>query len=217
MDRKTDRGKLGARRFRSAALAVTALSAVATAYVSAAPAGAAPRHSTAGTRQIVYAPWNSNGTLAPWVKVGQRLKGSCWTGSIASPSPLAWRCMSSNYIQDPCVSATDAANTSKVVCFATPWQSATLLTLTKKLPLAYGNKGGKGLTWALALANGDRCVVGTGANSILHGVIMDYYCTSGALGGGLSTKAAEWTIQYKKKGTTTLKLTDVTTAWTIKQ
>jgi hypothetical protein len=125
--------------------------------------------------------------------------------------------MSGNYIQDPCVSASDAASTSKVVCFATPWQKATLLTLTKKLPLSYGNKpGSHGLTWAIALTNGDHCVVGTGANSILHGVIMYYYCTSGSLGGGLVTKAAQWTIQYNKKGTTTLKLTDVTTAWTIK-
>jgi hypothetical protein len=115
------------------------------------------------------------------------------------------------------VAPADSAKTKQVVCFASPWQDAVLINLTKELPLSDGNKGSAtDEGWALELSNSDRCVFGTGANGIVKGVVMNYYCQSGAVAGGIDTKSKQWVIQYDKKGTKTLTTVDVTAAWTIK-
>jgi hypothetical protein len=124
--------------------------------------------------------------------------------------------MVKNEIYDPCVSSSASDTVTAVVCATAPWESAYLLRLTSKLPLQAGNQpSGAGLTaWAVELANGDRCVVGTGTNSQLPGVTLGYYCHSG-LAGQLVTDVEPWTIQYNPNRTSTLESLDVTTAWKI--
>ncbi|MGH9129838.1 MAG: hypothetical protein ACRDY2_12995 [Acidimicrobiales bacterium] len=146
-----------------------------------------------------FAPWTSDGHLRDGVTVARHERGSCFTGSIAVDSPDAWRCLIGNYLYDPCFASPSPASTT-LACVASPWSLVTLLKLDHALPLTYANKaGGPSYPWAFTLANGQRCVVGTGANGTVAGVTLDYYCGSGAAG-RLDTSAKRWTVDYVPTG-----------------
>ena len=51
------------------------------------------------TQVHIFAPVQA-GALAPGLTVGDRLSGSCWIGSLASPGPDAWRCSSTTSAAD---------------------------------------------------------------------------------------------------------------------
>ncbi len=100
---------------------------------------------------------------------GKAVKGYCWTGSIASASPTAYRCMVGNSIMDPCFFVSNkvvncpqdlAANTGVVI------------NLTKPLPKNNGWKNGKPWRYQVAGGSGITCNAGTGT------VIANYpyYC-----------------------------------------
>ena len=88
--------------------------------------------------------------------------GYCWTGSIASNRPDAFRCMSGNAIMDPCFAfGTGAAVECPSAASAT---QAVFLVLTKPLPAANPRpkSGGTIQPWSAALSDGARCGVLTG-------------------------------------------------------
>ena len=164
----------------------------------------------------VYVPWGPDGTLSPKVTITTHSSGYCWIGSIATTDRAAWRCLSSNSIYDPCIAPAYAAAAKQVICVDSPWTGAIALQLTQPLPLEAANKAtGSGLNanWALELANGQRCVVGTGANSIVGGIPLDYYCGSGGFAGGLVTSEQPWTVEYLPPGADTLRSVPIAAAW----
>lgn len=167
------------------------------------------------TQREVATPWTVTGVLSKKVVVRSRVAGTCWTGSIAVDTANAWRCVSGNEIHDPCFVAQASAAAREVACLSSPWSEAVLMHLTKPLSISNGNALSNPLTftWALQLANGDRCVMGTGANSQVAGVDLDYYCTSGALAGSLNTRLEPWAVEYYVKGADVLRQVDVATAW----
>ena len=168
------------------------------------------------TEVDVYAPWAPDGTLSPEVTITTHASGHCWIGSIATPDRAAWRCLSGNSIYDPCIAPAYAAAARQVVCVDAPWTGAVALQLTQPLPLDAANKAaGTGLdaSWALELTNGQRCVVGTGANSIVGGIPLDYYCNGGGFAGGLVTSVQPWTIEYLPPGADTLRSVPIAVAW----
>jgi len=119
---------------------------------------------------------------ALWLKVIARATGSCWTGSIATTSARAWRCMSGNEIYDPCFAAAPGPG-NVLVCDPDPVsKSAVLLRLTKRLPTnPYGRTPGS--AWFVVLANGARCSPITGTNPVVRSIPLTWGC-SGSSGKG---------------------------------
>jgi hypothetical protein len=88
-----------------------------------------------------------------------------------------------------------------------------MLTLTREPPAAAPARAGKHLlSWAVELANGDRCTISTGMTAVVAGISMYYGCTSGAAG-ELIKSAPTWTVRYQAKGASTLEPVPVTVAW----
>ena len=81
---------------RKPAVGVWASAVMATVLVAVTAASAAGTATTAN----VYEPFSVTGS--PQVRVTQTVRGHCWTGSLASPRRDAWRCLSGNFIYDPC-------------------------------------------------------------------------------------------------------------------
>ncbi|HEV3153551.1 MAG TPA: hypothetical protein VGZ02_07095 [Candidatus Baltobacteraceae bacterium] len=86
-----------------------------------------------------------------------RIKGECWTESIASARADAYRCMAQNEIYDPCFKV----DAREVAC-PTPKDvtSGTRISLTKPLPAHTGTPANT--VWAMHLAGGGICSRGTG-------------------------------------------------------
>jgi hypothetical protein len=65
----------------------------------------------------------------------------------------------------------------------------------------------------MELANGDRCVLGTGTATQIGPVTLDYLCTSGGLAGGVDRSHQPWTVQYQPARSSTLRPVAVRDAW----
>jgi hypothetical protein len=75
------------------------------------------------------------GKLRPGFTVAKRSRGSCWTGSIGSARPDAWRCVVANEIHDPCFAP--AMNATTVHCPMARSRKALLaIILTKRCHLS---------------------------------------------------------------------------------
>lgn len=180
----------------------TVVAAMAVAAVATGAASAGQR-----TRATIYEPFNASG--APTVHVTGTIRGHCWTGSLAAARRDAWRCMSGNYIYDPCFSSKSARGI--VLCPATgPWSSAAIkMRLTKNLPSGYGNKGKpstSGLPWALVTMSAWKCRLATGATAVVDGKRANYGCsgTKDWLWGAPSRKAQPWVIYAAPSSTNRL-------------
>jgi hypothetical protein len=116
---------------------------------------------------------------------------------------------------DPCFAPHDQPNPAQLICTSAPWAPATRLSLTQPLPLDAANTPGTGPrpVWAFELANGDRCVLGTGTAPQAGTVVLDYVCTSGANAGGLDRARQPWTVQYRAARSASLHVLTVRTAW----
>jgi len=80
---------------------------------------------------ILFSPWSPSGVRQGFVVSG-KVKGSCWTHSLASDRSDAWRCMAGNDIYDPCFSGSPHEGT--VACAEGPFsKNVVLMTLTKAL------------------------------------------------------------------------------------
>jgi hypothetical protein len=167
--------------------------AVAASLTLAAPAGA----TSPATRTSVYRPF-VRGKLSSRLHVTTTLKGHCWTGSSADPRSDAWRCLSGNFIYDPCFS--DPQVPSWVACPAdgSPFGTGVLrLSLSRALPRSFANHGapGEGYPWALKLAGGQVCTFLTGATFEYHGKRANYGCTAKIfLAGSPVRSGPTWTI-----------------------
>jgi hypothetical protein len=155
------------------------------------------------TQLSIYAPFSASGT--PTVRVTNTVRGHCWTGSLAAAREDAWRCMSGNFIYDPCFSSASAQGI--VLCPATgPWNSAAIeIRLTRSLPNQYGNKGKpstSGLPWALVTMSGWKCRLATGATTVVDGRRANYGCTRTKdwLWGAPMRRSEPWRI-YAASGT----------------
>jgi hypothetical protein len=148
------------------------------------------------TRIVLFAPFGPGG-LSPTYKVTSKVHGACWTGSIASQRPDAWRCMVSNSIYDPCFSN---AALSSVACASDAFsKSVVLITLEKPIPTKERNTG-KASPWALQLANGARCYLATGATSEVAGMRLNYECsTKGWILGTPDRSKRPWQAYYSAR------------------
>lgn len=169
------------------------------------------------TTVTLFSPWTSSGTLGANLTVSGHGIGSCFGGSIAVDAPGAWRCTIGNEIYDPCFSPSFSSQSTlrsaTVACLANPWSPLTLIELDQPLPYAHANRPGEPpYPWAIALANGQRCVIATGTINSIDGVPLPYGCASGEAG-GLSTSAQPWTADYFPNGATSTTSIGVTQAW----
>jgi hypothetical protein len=131
--------------------------------------------------------------------VVKTIRGTCWEGSAAVAHRHAWRCMSRNFIYDPCFSRSNRSHS--VFCPTQgPWLADVIkIKLKKRLPIALGNKqkaSMTGLPWALVTANGWKCRLETGATSVLDGQRLNYSCTGTqqVLWGAPNRGSEPWTI-----------------------
>ena len=69
------------------------------------------------TSVVLFSPWSSSGLRNDFI-VSEKVKGSCWTHSLASERPDAWRCMADHDIYDPCFSGSPRKGT--VACAEGP-------------------------------------------------------------------------------------------------
>jgi hypothetical protein len=125
------------------------------------PAAAQP---PAATRVVTY---------RPAVPSGAREAGQCWTTSIATNRPDAYRCLRGNEIFDPCF----AARPNLVVCDAMPPldRRGFALALTRPLPKATPLPGPVA-PWIVQLADGNVCTPYTGTRPLVNGHIIAYGC-----------------------------------------
>lgn len=143
--------------------------------------------------------------------------GSCWEGSLALYQDAgAWRCTAANQVMDPCFTPAGQPDAAQLICESAPWAPATRLLLTQPLPLDAANSPGTGPrpVWAMELANGDRCVLGTGTATQVGATTLDYRCTSGALASDVDRARQPWTVRYRPATSSTLRQIAVRNAWT---
>jgi hypothetical protein len=179
-------------RFSIGTLLIASVVALWTTRLTGAGEAAAVR-----TRATLFEPFTEAGLPASSPR--KTIRGSCWTGSLASSRADAWRCMSGNEIVDPCFSSNEARGF--VLCSASgPWARGLLeIKLTKKLPTSYANKtkpSTVGLPWALETTSGWRCELATGATDVLHGKRLNYFCdgTERGLWGAPARGTQPWHI-----------------------
>ena len=102
---------------------------------------------------------------------GKAVKGYCWTGSIASASANAYRCMVGNSIMDPCFFVSKkVVNCPQNVAMNT----GIVLSLTKPLPKNSGWKGA-GKPWRYQIAGGSGILCNAGTGTVIAN--YPYYCS----------------------------------------
>lgn len=108
-------------------------------------------------------------------------EGECWSESVSTPRPGAWRCSVGNSIYDPCFTA---AQSDTVVCAANPitYEEGFILKLTKPLPVAETTssiflqvQASEG--WLLKLSDGSFCTKYTGTFPVINGLLIKYACS----------------------------------------
>ncbi len=172
--------------------------AVALTLLTATSASAAPARGGRPINVNIVNPF-PDGSLKPRLRVVRSARGSCFTGSVADPSrPDAWRCTAGNLILDPCI-----GTGRKLACFFAPWDNRiVLLHLTRRLPLAQGNKdqSPEGNPWGVELASHERCTVETGAEGIVGGKPITYNCVHrGVILGQIDQRHPIWRAWFKRE------------------
>jgi hypothetical protein len=132
---------------------------------------------------------------------GTPKNGDCWTNSIASNRPTAYRCMVGNNIYDPCF---QSSSSTVVVCDANPAkrQPGFALHVTKPLPAAQ-KPNGPILPFMVQLRDGSICTPETGTRALVGKTVVGYDCTASGqatdtyvgLGDKLNMKSPIWTAQ----------------------
>ena len=120
-----------------------------------------------------FTPFDEDGR--PLVHARAAGKGSCFATSIAVPVSGVFRCLIGNSILDPCFAPARESAPATVACFADPWSTGQLITLTRALP-TYDPVLTEGNPWAIVLGNGRRCISVTGAVPALGDVDLPYRC-----------------------------------------
>jgi hypothetical protein len=112
-------------------------------------------------------------TYRPAVPLERPSSGHCWTTSIATNRPGAYRCLRGNEISDPCF----AVRPDMVVCDPNPalGKRGFALALTQPLPAATPLPGPV-TPWMVQLADGSVCTPFTGARTMIDRQIIAYGC-----------------------------------------
>lgn len=204
-----DRGSL--RPFLgSLLLVVTAALVLAGCAAQAKPQKPAAASVPPGTATVTFHAYTPKGRLA--VPVAQTARGECWTTSIAAPKADAFRCFQGEKILDPCFAPAHPTTPATVACVADPWAKAVMLRIIGPLPRP--SDGAASRPWALALADGTRCVASTGTVPAVHGVNLTYTCAGGGNAEPVAgSTGAFLTARYAAPGARTLQTVKVTTIW----
>jgi hypothetical protein len=140
----------------------------------------------------------------PAIPPGPQIVGNCWTSSIATNRPDAYRCMRANEIFDPCFTT---EKTNIVVCDPNPALGKPGFALHLSKPLPAGTPlPGPVTPWLVALTDGYICTPFTGTRERIHKQIIAYGCAkpgvappaSGpytGLVGGTMTHGRVWRVQ----------------------
>lgn len=155
-------------------------------------AAAALALATTRTQVVVYSP------TASGVHVVAHASGYCWTSSIPSRRPDAFRCFQGNLIRDPCY----ATGRGYVLCpLGFPSQRVLRLRLTKPLPRKQANPPGpptRGDPIAVRLPSGRVCGFLQGATSGIGGMRVNYGCAGGGYLVGDPARGRAWTIRFAR-------------------
>ncbi|HEY2657634.1 MAG TPA: hypothetical protein VGI55_17755 [Solirubrobacteraceae bacterium] len=161
------------------------------AVIGVSPAPAASRMRTTAT---IFRAFNSAGV--PTIQV-QSKSGRCFAPSATSDRNDAWRCLVGNFILDPCFSSAKAHGV--VICPDRQLNGGIMIRLTRALP-GPANRGSPSpatVPWNVQLANGQHCLLSSGASTAIHGVRLNYFCDPGTrygLWGFPDRRAQPWTI-----------------------
>lgn len=178
------------------------------------PPAATPGPGHAGTTVVHYRPWAPTG-LAAGIGTAHRANGSCWTASIASSRPDAYRCIDDhNQINDPCFAS--SYQHQAVACAYPSPTAVTLITLTQPLPA--GNPqpteaSDVQTVWLIVLDDGELCFANTGMAPMAHNMSLTYTCPRGDLYGEPDHNTVEWTIAYQPVSSTNLSTQPVARAY----
>jgi hypothetical protein len=160
------------------------------------------------TRVVSFAAFTVGGV--PTVKITRTLKGSCYSESLAADRDDAYRCISGNFLYDPCFSAPVAVHAKKgiVVCPVAPWtNSGVEVKLTKRFPKnTLPKPSTRGLPWAIETVSGCKAPLDTGATMVIARNRANYYCsnTKQWLWGTPSRKTEPWSIYIAAANATRL-------------
>lgn len=164
-----------------------------------------PTAAPSRTQVDTFAPFTFSGTVSPDVRVARTVVGTCFATSIAVAVQGTYRCMSGNYIYDPCF-ASGSGSQTELACAETPWAGVTLMEVSGPLPIDVPEPGNPiSSPWVIQLANGERYVVSTGANAAVGGVNLPYYCSpSNTETSTVSETSEPWTVQYLPSSTSSV-------------
>lgn len=129
--------------------------------------------------------------------VAAKDSGYCESAATSTQRSDAFRCYRGSYqIIDPCFSS---PGTSGVVrCVEQPWTSrAVEVQLTKPLP---ASSPGSEQIWAVALANGERCVIWPEDTERSFGHVIGWTCTNGEVAQGLHSGKTWWALWQPSNG-----------------
>ncbi len=164
------------------------------AVIGGPPSPAAARTARTQTTATIFRAFSSAGV--PTIQV-QSKSGHCFAPSLTSNRGDAWRCLVGNFILDPCFSSTKARGV--VVCPDRQLNGGIMIRLTRGFPRP-ANRSQPSLAtipWNIELANGQHCLLSSGASTVIHGVRLNYFCDPGTrygLWGFPNRRAEPWTI-----------------------
>jgi len=100
---------------------------------------------------------------------------SCWTNSLSSRRPDAYRCTVKNEIHDPCF--IDPYNDSVLACPMNPNKALFFTISPSKLPRDNNKKfSNDSVPWFIKLYDGTECSFIGGATTLIAGMRVDYGC-----------------------------------------
>jgi hypothetical protein len=154
------------------------------------------------------------GRLAPGLTVIKSVRGSCWEESVLETRRYAWRCLSGNFIYDPCFSASSRGRV--VVCPEYAWsRRVRVMRLTQSLPRWHDYERTRFTPWGIWTTTGKRCFLLSHWQGRVAGKPQSYNCVGGGvLAGFADRRRPTWKIYYapswRSKRVTLVAITD---AW----
>jgi hypothetical protein len=149
------------------------------------------------TRTLVFQAFSPSGV--PLLHVTKVRGGGSCEVSDASGRRDALRCTSGNALYDPCFSS---VKRRRYVLCPNPEHlgHAVKIKLKQELRLRRHGRTYRSNPWMLQLADGNRCVLGTGANDRVNGLTSYWYCNKRhgrwiALWGQLHRNTEPWTAR----------------------
>jgi hypothetical protein len=154
--------------------------------------------SLSGTTLHVFSPW-AGSIPARGVAIDKTFRGRCTHGSEVLTRFDAWHCYVGRRAYDPCFANTRIEIGAHVLCMNSPWENATAIELTKRLPLDLSNPEGnpeRFPPWAMVTAASQECGLVTGSLGRIAGLRINYACAGSGFLLGLPTRGRTWTQPY---------------------